>query len=258
MAPGHPRLCVEVQDLTVGYEDRIVLRDVNWAVPCGTSAAIIGPNGGGKSTLLRTLIGQLRPIKGTVRVLGRPPAQARHLLAYLPQTEEIDWQFPIRVIDVVLQGVLARTPWWRPPGRDARTAAMAALERVRLAGEAERPIGALSGGQRQRALIARALLQEAQLILLDEPATGLDAPAQHELLDILDDLKREGRTVIATTHDLNCLTDHFDTVLCLRGRVICQGPPEEALKPEHLQAVFGRHVPLVTAEGRVTIFEHHH
>ncbi|HEY8417243.1 MAG TPA: ABC transporter ATP-binding protein [Limnochordales bacterium] len=256
MAGDGARICVEVQNLTVAYDDRIVLRNVSWTVPCGTSAAIIGPNGGGKSTLLRTLVGQLRPLKGTVRVLGRPPGQAGHLLAYLPQSEHIDWDFPIRAVDVVLQGVLARTPWWRPPGKDAFTAAMAALERVRLAGEAERPIGALSGGQRQRVLIARALLQDAQLILLDEPATGLDAPAQHELLDVLNDLKREGRTVIATTHDLNCLTDHFDTVLCLRGEVVCQGPPAEALKPEHLQAVFGRHVPLVTAEGRVTIFEH--
>ncbi|OUM97059.1 MAG: hypothetical protein BAA04_01830 [Firmicutes bacterium ZCTH02-B6] len=257
MAGGDTRTCVEVKDVTVGYEDRIVLDRISWTVPAGTSAAIIGPNGGGKSTLLRTLVGRLRPMTGTVRIFGRPPQEARHLLAYLPQFEEIDWQFPIRAIDVVMQGLLARTPWWRPPGKGALDQAMAALERVRLASEAQRPVGALSGGQRQRVLLARALLQDAQLILLDEPATGLDAPAQHELLDVVDDLKRDGRTVIATTHDLNCLTDHFDTVLCLRGKVICQGPPEEALKPEQLLAVFGRHVPLVTAEGRVTIFEHH-
>ncbi|HEY8497448.1 MAG TPA: ABC transporter ATP-binding protein [Limnochordales bacterium] len=257
MPDGDTRICVEVKDLTVGYDDRVVLRGINWTVPCGTSAAIIGPNGGGKSTLLRTLVGRLRPAHGTVRIFGRPPEEARHLLAYLPQNEEIDWQFPIRAIDVVIQGLLARTPWWRPLGKDALAQAMAALERVNLADEAQRPVGALSGGQRQRVLLARALLQDAQLILLDEPATGLDAPAQHELLDVVDDLKRDGRTVIATTHDLNCLTDHFDTVLCLRGEVICQGPPEEALRPEHLLAVFGKHVPLLTAEGRVTIFEHH-
>jgi len=257
MSDGDTRICVEVKDLTVGYDDRIVLRGINWTVPCGTSAAIIGPNGGGKSTLLRTLVGRLRPAQGTVRIFGRPPEEARPLMAYLPQNEEIDWRFPIRAIDVVMQGLLARTPWWRPPGKDALAQAMAALERVNLADEAQRPVGALSGGQRQRVLLARALLQDAQLILLDEPATGLDAPAQHELLDVVDDLKRDGRTVIATTHDLNCLTDHFDTVLCLRGEVVCQGPPEEALKPEHLLAVFGRHVPLLTAEGRVTIFEHH-
>src|SRR5690606_657028 len=257
MSDGDTRICVEVKDLTVGYDDRIVLRGINWTVPCGTSAAIIGPNGGGKSTLLRTLVGRLRPAQGTVRIFGRPPQEARPLMAYLPQNEEIDWRFPIRAIDVVMQGLLARTPWWRPPGKDALAQAMAALERVNLADEAQRPVGALSGGQRQRVLLARALLQDAQLILLDEPATGLDAPAQHELLDVVDDLKRDGRTVIATTHDLNCLTDHFDTVLCLRGEVVCQGPPEEALKPEHLLAVFGRHVPLLTAEGRVTIFEHH-
>lgn len=135
--------------------------------------------------------------------------------------------------------------------------AMAALERVHLAEHAARPIGDLSGGQRQRALLARALAQDARLILLDEPATALDATAQHDLLDILESLRAEGRTVVATTHDLNCLTDRFDSVLCLRGHVVCQGHPKDALTPDTLLAVFGRHVPLLTSEGEVTMVDHH-
>ncbi|MBO8142045.1 MAG: metal ABC transporter ATP-binding protein [Firmicutes bacterium] len=248
--------CVDVHGLTAGYDDRAVLRNVSWTVPAGVLAAVVGPNGGGKSTLLRVLVGRLRPWAGTVRVMGHEPGHARRFVAYLPQGEEIDWRFPIRVIDVAMQGRLAHTPWWRPPGRDARDAAMRALERVGMDHLWDRPVGALSGGQRQRVLIARALCQDARLILLDEPATGLDAPAQHDLLSILDEFKREGRTVIATTHDLNCLTDHFDTVLCLRGEVVCQGPPDETLTAERLLAVFGRHTPLLTAEGRVTFVEH--
>lgn len=254
--------CIEVQGLTVAYDDGPVLTDIHWNVPCGTLAAIIGPNGGGKSTLLRTLVGALQPRAGTVRILGQEPAAARRSLAYLPQNEEIDWRFPIRSLDVVMQGKLPHTPWWRPqlPRPRAHSAetdeAMQALKRVRLANKALEPVGELSGGQRQRVLLAKALAQNARLILLDEPATALDATAQHDLLDILQQLKDEGRTIVATTHDLNCLTDYFDSVLGLRGQVIGTGAPAETLTPEFLVALFGQHIPLLTREGRVTMVEH--
>lgn len=248
--------CIEVKNLSVSFDGRTVLSDINWSVPCGTSAAVIGPNGGGKSTLLRTLVGRVQPDRGTVSILGHSPGRRRGLLSYVPQNEEIEWAFPIRVLDVVLQGRLSLRSWWERTSADDRQIAMAALERVHLTAHAERPIGDLSGGQRQRALLARALAQDAHLILLDEPATALDATAQHDLLDILDGLRAEGRTVVATTHDLNCLTDRFDTVLGLRGRVVCQGPTRETLSPEVLNEVFGRHVPLFTSEGEVTMVEH--
>lgn len=292
--------CIEVKGVTVAYDERPVLENVHWTVECGTLAAIIGPNGGGKSTLLRTLVGRLKPLAGEVRVFGQDPVKVRRHISYLPQNEEIEWGFPLRAVDVVMQGQLPHTPWWRPLGfglsrrrkrrhngenaangaavatgddpmtRDSRVTgddratgdspfdiAMAALERVHLREHALRPVGDLSGGQRQRVLLARALSQDAKLILLDEPATALDATAQHNLLDILEELRDEGRTVVATTHDLNCLTDCFDTVIGIRGRVIFSGTPEETLMPETLTAVFGRHVPMLTAEGRVTIVEHH-
>lgn len=262
MHRGQP--CVELRNVSVAYEERLVLENVTWTVPCGTMAAIIGPNGGGKSTLLRTLVGRLKPVNGTVRVLGDHPGNVRRHISYLPQNEEIEWSFPLRAVDVVMQGRLAHTPWWTPFGlgrkgsgdKEALAAAMAALERVRLAEHAYRPVGDLSGGQRQRVLLARALSQDAHLILLDEPATALDATAQHDLLDILEALRDEGRTIVITTHDLNCLTDCFDTVIGIRRRVVFSGKPAETLVPEKLLAVFGRHIPMLTAEGRVTIHEH--
>lgn len=255
--------CVHVDNITVAYDDatghgRPVLTDVSWSVPCGTLAAIIGPNGGGKSTLLRTLIGRLQPQAGTVRIFGRDPVEVRSTVSFLPQNEEIDWRFPVRVLDVVMQGHLPHIPWWRPTLKRNPEKALQALERVNLSEHTHRPIGDLSGGQRQRVLLARALTQDAQLILLDEPATALDATAQHDLLDILQELKNEGRTIVATTHDLNCLTDCFDLVLGLRGRVVVAGPPKQTLTPAVLTAVFGRHVPMLTPEGRVTIVDHDH
>lgn len=248
--------CIEVEGLVVSFDGRTVLSKIDWTVPCGTSAAIIGPNGGGKSTLLRTLVGRVKPDRGSVRILGHSTGRRPGALSYVPQNDEIEWPFPISVLDVVLQGRLAHRPWWQRTNSEDRQAAWSAIERVSLSEHALRPIGDLSGGQRQRALLARALAQDAHLILLDEPATALDATAQHDLLDILDSLRAEGRTVVATTHDLDCLTDRFDTVLGLRGRVVCHGPPRETLTPEVLNEVFGRHVPVFTPEGEVTMVEH--
>ena len=248
--------CIEVEGVTVSFDGRTVLQDIHWSVPCGSAAGIIGPNGGGKSTLLRTLIGTVRPDKGTVRIMGRTGRPSPGLLSYVPQNEEIDWLFPVSVFNVVLQGRLGKKKWWERISPEDREAAMAAIRRVRLEEHAFRPIGDLSGGQRQRALLARAVAQDAQIILLDEPATGLDATAQHDLLEILDEMRDEGKTIVATTHDLDCLTDHFDSVLCLRGRVVCQGVPRETLTPETLSLVFGRHVAVFTEQGEVTMIEH--
>lgn len=257
------RDCVEVLNVTVAYDEAPILTDVEWRVPCGTLAAVIGPNGGGKSTLLRTLVGGLEPAAGTVRVLGVEPKAARKSIAYLPQYEQIDWRFPIRALDVVMQGRLPHKSWWNPKhswlanGRHLETErAMAALERVRLAHKARAPVGELSGGQRQRVLLAKALVQDAQLILLDEPATALDATAQHDLLDILEELKAEGRTIVMTTHDLNCLTDCFDSLVGIKGRVVGHGTPEETLTPKFLTELFGQHIPMLTRDGRVTMVEH--
>lgn len=256
MEKSHTTYCIEIENLTVSFDGYRALAGINWSVPCGSAAAIIGPNGGGKSTLLRVLAGTVEPDEGTVRILGnagRPPAGT---ISYVPQNEEIEWRFPISVFDVVLQGRLGRRSWWQRPSEEDKELAWEAIRRVKLEEHALRPIGDLSGGQRQRALLARAVAQDARLILLDEPATGLDATAQHDLLDILDEMKAEGKTIVTTTHDLDCLTERFDSVLCLRGYVVCHGTPRETLTPEILSKLFGRHIAVFSEEGEVTMVEH--
>jgi len=249
-------LALEIRGLSTGYQDRVVLRGVNWQVPRGTLAAIIGPNGGGKSTLLKTAVGLLKPFSyETLKLLGQSPQAARRRVAYLPQREEVDWGFPISVLEVVLQGRLVRKGWRGRPRREDYAASREALAFFGLEDLAQVQIGALSGGQRQRVFLARALVQEAELILLDEPAAGLDAKAQHELADLLVSLRDADKTIIAASHDLDCLTGCFDQVLALKGEVLAVGTPAEVLTEETLVELFARHFPKVGAGGEVTVHE---
>jgi len=217
---------------------------------------VIGPNGGGKSTLLKTLVGLVAPAAGEVRVFGRHPQAVRRRIAYLAQGEEVDWSFPITVWDVVMQGRwLRRGLWGRLDGRD-RERVRAALAQFGIEPLANTQIGSLSGGQRQRVFLARAVAQEADIILLDEPNTGLDARAQHELAETLIDLREEGRTIVIATHDLDCLTECFDQVLALKNEVVAVGPPREVMTGELLTALFSRHFPSIRDTGEVVIHEH--
>ena len=250
-------LALDIENLSAGYPNNVVLQDVSLQVKRGPLVAIIGPNGGGKSTLLKTAVGLLQPLSYTVlELLGQNPQTARRNIAYLPQQEEVDWTFPLTVLDVVLQGRLVRKGLWGRYNSQDFVLSREALDFFGL-GEYERTqIEALSGGQRQRVFLARALVQEADLILLDEPATGLDAKAQHEMADLLAKLSKEGKTIVAATHDLNCLTECFDHVLALKGRVFAQGTPEEVLTEENMVELFARHFPKVGASGEVTLHEH--
>jgi ABC-type Mn2+/Zn2+ transport system ATPase subunit len=245
-----------IDNLTVRWDEQVALKNVSWRVPAGTLAAVIGPNGGGKTTLLKSIIGLLTPQSGKVLVLGQEPAKVRHRISYLPQEADIDWKFPISVIDVVLQGCLTKKRLLeRINGKD-KDLAYQALDKVGLLPLAKRSVQELSGGQKQRVLLARALAQQAEVIILDEPTTALDASAQHDLLSICNSLRQQGCTIIATTHDLNCLTDQFDQILGVRNEVICQGKPQENLNPETLYALFHRHVPFVNAQGEMSLYEH--
>jgi len=247
---------VEVQNLSVAYDGQIVLDRVTWQVEAGSLAAVIGPNGGGKSTLLKSLLSLVPPAAGSVRILGRDPKQARPHVAYLPQREEVDWSFPISCLEVVLQGRLVHRRWWQhPSGRD-RELALQCLRRVGMETCASRPIGCLSGGQIQRVFLARALAQEAKLIILDEPGAGLDAAAQHQLLDLFFELQKLGHTIVISTHDLNCLAAGFDTVLGLDRQVVLFGAPTEVLDGERLTRLFAKHYPVIGPEGEVSIHEH--
>ncbi len=246
---------VTVTNLSAAYEHTEALSGIDWQVPRGHLAAIIGPNGGGKSTLLKSMVGMVVPQAGGIRLFGDTPKRARRRVAYLPQSEDVDWMFPISSLEVVMQGRTAHHRLWQRHSRSDRKHAVEQLRRVGMEAYAHRPVGDLSGGQRQRVFIARALTQNAELLLMDEPGTGLDASAQHELLDLFEQLKSTGHTVVITTHDLNCLAEHFDLVLGLDKHVVVSGPPRAVLSGDVLTRLFSKHFPVITPEGEVTLHD---
>lgn len=246
---------IDVQNLTVAYDNRVVLSNVSWQVRVGSLAAVIGPNGGGKSTLLKSLLNLVSPAAGTVKIFNQNPKQARPRVAYLSQADEVDWEFPISCFDVVLHGRLVHLNWWQRPSRQDRDAAYQSLKLVGMEELANRPIGNLSGGQKQRIFIARALAQQADLIIMDEPAAALDAAAQHQLLDLFFKLQQMEHTVVIATHDLNCLAAGFDSVLGLNQEVILAGTPGEVLNGESLTKLFAKHFPVIGPEGEVAMHD---
>lgn len=243
---------VDVVHLTAGYGDHVALEDVTFTVERGCLAGLVGPNGSGKSTLIKVIMGLHKPWSGEVRLAGRAGKNGRITIGYAPQSELVDWSFPVTVLDVVLMGRYTRIGLFQRPGRQDHEVAMAALERVNIADLRHRRIGELSGGQQRRVLIARALAQEAELILLDEPVAGLDAAAQHDLLRLLEDLRRENRTLFVATHDLSCVASDFDHAVLLNKRVVAFGRPKDVFTPELLSEAFQRHL-LVLPGGERTL-----
>jgi manganese/zinc/iron transport system ATP- binding protein len=242
-----PQFALHVEDLTVSYQENPVLWDIDIDVPPGVMAAIVGPNGAGKSTLLKAAVGLVRPAAGHVRMFGLPFAQARGRVAYVPQRASVDWDFPADVLDVVMMGTYGRLGWFRRPGRDARAAAMAALERVGMQDYARRQIGQLSGGQQQRVFLARALVQGAELFLLDEPMAGVDAPTERAIVAVLKALRDEGRTIVVVHHDLSTVQRYFDWLVLLNRRVVAQGPMAEVCTREALARTYGGQAALIEA-----------
>ena len=244
-APGHthPRLALEVRNLSAAHPGQpLAIEDIDLDVPEGELVGLVGPNGAGKSTLFKSILGLLRPIRGEVRVFGKPLSESRREVAYMPQVEEVDWSFPVSVLDVALMG---RYGGLRPFGRWSRVdreAAMHALDRVGMAGFVKRQVGMLSGGQRRRVLLARAIARGARLLLLDEPFAGLDAAVQHDLIEILDELAREGRSILVATHDLSCVATSCDDACLLNRTVIAFGSPADVLSEELLSRTFRRHL----------------
>ncbi len=234
--PHHHRL--EVRDLRVSYHRVLALEGVGFATECGRSIALIGPNGAGKSTLLKALAGLLRPDSGSVLWRGRPLTRSSHEIAYLPQRGEVDWNFPITVRGLVEMGRYPNLGWWRPYSRHDGDIVQRALRAMDLLDLEDRQISALSGGQQQRAFIARALAQEAHVLLLDEPFTGLDKPAQENLSRLFGELTAEGRLLIASHHDLQTVGAIFDDVLLIKRRQIAFGPVAEAFTPEQIALAY--------------------
>ena len=251
---------VIIEGVTAGYGRRTALSDVSLTVASGSLLAVIGPNGAGKSTLLKLIAGLIRPTSGHLTVLGGPPGSAARSIAYLPQAEAVDWEFPVTVHEVVMMGRYARLGFGRQPGRQDRERVAAALETVGMADAADRQIGALSGGQRRRVFLARAIAADPELYLLDEPVTGVDVRTQEDLMDVLEAEARSGKTVIATTHDLICAAQRFHQAALINGRLVAQGSADLVLDRELLSETYGGHVLVLPGDGGRLVLDdaHHH
>jgi manganese/zinc/iron transport system ATP- binding protein len=244
-----------IRDLTVAYSGKVVLRGVSADIRPGQVVGLIGPNGGGKSTLLMAILGIVPIVSGTVTLFGRPAATMRPRMAYVPQRELVDWDFPVTVREVVMMGRYPGIGWLRRPGDRDHECVDRVLERVGMRAHSRTQIGQLSGGQQQRAFIARALAQDADVLLLDEPLVGIDAATQAVILEIIEEQRRAGTMVLLATHDLASASCSCDCLCCLNGRLVSFGPLQETYTAENLAATYGGPVIMLGHQG--TRVPHH-
>jgi manganese/zinc/iron transport system ATP- binding protein len=241
---------VEFHDVTVAYGRRPVLWHVDLAIDAACLFGVIGPNGAGKSTLLKAALGLVPVVGGSTRFFGQPLDQVRRRVGYVPQRETVDWDFPVSVTDIVLMGTYGRLGWFRRPGRRERALAGSCLERVGLADLADRQIGRLSGGQQQRVFLARALAQEADVYLFDEPMAGVDVRSQERIFGVLAELRDAGRLVIVVHHDLRTAAEWFDRVALVDMRLVAAGPTAEVLTPDNIERTYAGRAELLEELGR--------
>lgn len=237
---------IEVHDLTVAYGQKPVLWDIDVEIPSGKLVAIVGPNGAGKSTLLKAILGLVPTTTGFIRALNQPIDLVRKQIGYVPQRESVDWDFPITAQEVVLMGRYGKLGWIKRPSASDREFAAACLAQVGIEAFADRQIRQLSGGQQQRVFLARALAQEPDLFLMDEPFSGVDAATERVIIDILRVLRSRGKTVVAVHHDLQTIPEYFDWVVMLNLRLVAAGNISDVYTPENLHATYG---------GRLTILD---
>ncbi len=236
---------IEVRDLTVAYRESPVLWDIDLDVPSGVLMAVVGPNGAGKTTLIKTILSLIKPAAGQVRIFGQSYRSVASSVGYVPQRGSVDWDFPTSAIDVVLMGLYGRLGWVRRPGRSERAEALAALDQVGIAELAHRQISQLSGGQQQRVFLARALVQDARIYLMDEPLQGVDATTERTIIDLLRTLRSLGKTVVVVHHDLQTVSSYFDEVLLLNVRRIASGPVSEVFTEASLRLTYGGRVAII-------------
>lgn len=237
---------IEVHDLTVTYQHRPVLWDVDLDFPEGKLIGIVGPNGAGKSTLIKAIMGLVPLASGYVKIFGQPLQRVRNAIAYVPQRESVDWDFPTHALDVVLMGRYGQLPIFGRPRRRDREIAMQCLAKVGMADFAYRQISQLSGGQQQRVFLARALAQQTRVYLMDEPFAGVDATTEKAIIDLLRNLREQGGTVACVHHDLQTVPEYFDWVLLLNLRCVAFGPVAEVFTPGNLQEAYGGRLNLLT------------
>lgn len=242
---------LKVDNLTVAYQKKPVLRSVSFDVPSGKLIGVLGPNGAGKSTLLKAVLGLLPKVEGDVSIYGRPYQEQRKIVGYVPQRESVDWDFPTNALDVVMMGRYGHLGWFRRPGLKEREIAMECLTKVGMADFAGRQISQLSGGQQQRVFLARALAQNAQLYFMDEPFAGVDATTEKAIITLLHELKEQGKTVLVVHHDLSTVKEYFDHVLLLNGELVAVGPTEETFTSDNLRKTYGGRIAMLQDFGAV-------
>lgn len=237
MAPA-----VDIRNLTVAYRDTPVLLNVCATIPQGILLAVVGPNGAGKTTLLKTIVGLIKPQTGTISLFGMSLNAFRSSLAYVPQRSMIDWDFPVTVFDVVLMGRYGHAGWLRRLKKEDKQYALHALEQVQLFDYRDCPINELSGGQQQRVFLARALAQDAQLYIMDEPFTAIDAVTETIMVCLLKELRNKGKTIVVVHHDLHTVTNYFDWMLLLNVQQIACGPVPQVYNPDYLGSAYGKRI----------------
>ncbi|MBM3822814.1 MAG: ABC transporter ATP-binding protein [Verrucomicrobia bacterium] len=236
---------LSIRDLNVAYQTKVVVWDADFEAPAGQLVAIVGPNGAGKSTLLKAALGLVPAASGKIQFFGEPYARVRSRVAYVPQRESVDWDFPVSAVDVVAMGLYRKLGWCVPVRKKHFDEAAMALAKVGLEAYAGRQISQLSGGQQQRVFLARALAQKADLYLMDEPFASVDAATERAIVEVLRALRTEGRTVVCVHHDLPTVPEYFDHVALLNMRVVAQGPVAEVFTAENLRKTYGARLTLL-------------
>ena len=241
------KTALEVTDLTVAYDNKPVLWDIDLNIPKGVLMAIVGPNGAGKTTLIKAIQGLVPIAAGRVLVFGKQYVHNRKLVAYVPQRGSVDWDFPTSVIDVVKMGTYGSLGWFRRPGKKQHNLALEALEKVGMLEYQNRQISKLSGGQQQRVFLARALVQNAEIYLMDEPFQGVDATTEKAIITLLKELRSQGKTLVVVHHDLQTVKEYFDSVTLLNVRLIESGPVGTVFNSENLNSTYGGKI--LTSDG---------
>ena len=246
------KIALKVEQLSVNYDKTPVLWDIYCEIPEGKLVGIIGPNGAGKSTFLKTLLGMTRPLSGQVEFFGQPYKKVRNRIAYVPQRSSVDWDFPVTAFEVVLMGRYGKLGIFKWPKAADRQAAEHALEMVGMLPFADRQISQLSGGQQQRLFIARALLQDADLYLMDEPFAGVDMATEKAIIGLMDKLKLQGKTLLVVHHDLSTVDSYFDWVIMFNTCLIASGPTAEVFNSEMIMRTYGRSSALLDQAAKLT------
>lgn len=232
--------------VTVAYRNTPVLTDLNFEVPAGTLTAIVGPNGAGKSTLIKTALGLVQPLTGHFEFFGKSFREVDGRVSYVPQRTSVDWDFPVTSLDVVCMGLYRKIGWFRPVRARHRKRAMEALAEVGMQDYAKRQISQLSGGQQQRVFLARALVQDAELFLMDEPLAGVDVATEKTIINTLHRIRDQGRTAMVVHHDLDTVSEYFDRVLLLNQHIIAEGASDDVMTPENLKQAYGGKLLILT------------